>query len=62
MKDNKLTTTQAGFSSPTETAPLGIPIGIELLGRPWKDFELLDIAERFEGVLQARREPVLETV
>ncbi|KAJ9353748.1 hypothetical protein DTO027B9_5191 [Paecilomyces variotii] len=52
----------AGFSSPTETAPLGIPIGIELLGRPWKDFELLDIAERFEGILQARREPVLETV
>ncbi|KAJ9368437.1 hypothetical protein DTO282E5_6905 [Paecilomyces variotii] len=52
----------AGFSSPTETAPLGIPIGIELLGRPWKDFELLDIAEMFEGVLQARREPVLETV
>ncbi|KAL1880357.1 hypothetical protein Plec18167_003761 [Paecilomyces lecythidis] len=49
----------AGFSPPTETAPLGVPIGIELLGRPWKDFELLDIAERFEGVLQARREPAL---
>ncbi|KAJ9297198.1 hypothetical protein DTO271G3_4491 [Paecilomyces variotii] len=52
----------AGFSSPTETAPFGIPIGIELLGRPWKDSELLNIAERFEGVLKARREPVLETV
>ncbi|GAD94270.1 amidase family protein [Paecilomyces variotii No. 5] len=49
----------AGFSPPTETAPLGVPIGIEFLGRPWKDFALLDIAERFEGVLQARREPAL---
>ena len=30
----------AGFSAPSETAPIGMPIGIELVGRPWSDGEL----------------------
>ncbi|KAL2006878.1 hypothetical protein VTN00DRAFT_9546 [Thermoascus crustaceus] len=50
----------AGFSPPTESAPLGVPMGLELMGKPWRDLELLDIAERFEAVLQARREPRLD--
>lgn len=37
-----------------------MPIGLELMGKPWRDLELLDIAERFEAVLQARREPRLD--
>lgn len=49
----------AGFSHETTTAPRGVPIGIELMGKPWHDDELLDIAERFESILQARREPDL---
>lgn len=48
----------AGFSPPSETAAQGIPIGIELMGQPWMDDELLDLAERFERVIQGRRPPV----
>ncbi|KAL5366448.1 amidase signature domain-containing protein [Aspergillus floccosus] len=48
----------AGFSPPSPTAPQGIPIGLELMGRPWQDDELLDLAEHFESVIQARKAPV----
>ncbi|KAE8373118.1 amidase signature domain-containing protein [Aspergillus bertholletiae] len=50
----------AGFSPETTSAPLGIPIGIELMGQPWKDRELLDLAQEFESVLAARKPPVLD--
>ena len=30
-------TLPAGFSAPTATAPLGVPIGLELLGREWSE-------------------------
>ncbi|GAQ10298.1 hypothetical protein ALT_7619 [Aspergillus lentulus] len=49
----------AGFSSHTESAPLGVPIGLELMGKPWRDDDLLDIAEQFERVIQGRRPPDL---
>lgn len=49
----------AGFSPETPSAPLGIPIGIELMGQPWKDQELLDLAQKFESVLKARKPPIL---
>ncbi|KAB8074255.1 amidase signature domain-containing protein [Aspergillus leporis] len=49
----------AGFSPETPSAPRGIPIGIELMGHPWQDDELLDLAEKFESVLGARQLPVL---
>jgi hypothetical protein len=54
--------TVAGYSTPSDsvatvTAPLGVPIGLEFLGQPWRDSELLDLAERFEEVLQARNDP-----
>ncbi|KAE8419195.1 amidase signature domain-containing protein [Aspergillus pseudocaelatus] len=48
----------AGFSPETPSAPLGIPIGIELMGQPWKDQELLGIAQEFESVLTARKPPI----
>lgn len=60
MTDSGIST--AGFSPPTPSAPLGVPIGLELMGKPWRDLELLDIAERLEAVLQARREPMLDEV
>jgi amidase len=51
-------TITAGFTSPTDDAPHGVPIGLEFLGQPWKDHELLDIAQGFEDVLQARKVPI----
>ncbi|XHG07479.1 hypothetical protein AWENTII_010621 [Aspergillus wentii] len=50
----------AGFSSPSESAPLGVPIGLELMGRPGGDDRLFDIAEMFESVIQGRRQPELQ--
>ncbi|KAF9887389.1 hypothetical protein FE257_010244 [Aspergillus nanangensis] len=47
-----------GFSPPSETAPIGIPIGLELMGKPDDDEKLLDLAERFEESIQARKIPV----
>lgn len=32
---------------------------MELMGKPWQDEELLDVAEKFESILQVRREPDL---
>ncbi|KAG2010765.1 hypothetical protein GB937_007531 [Aspergillus fischeri] len=49
----------AGFSPQTESAPQGVPIGLELMGKPWQDVDLLDIAEQFERVIQGRRPPDL---
>lgn len=35
----------AGFSAPTEEAPIGVPIGMEILGLPWTEDKLLNIAQ-----------------
>ncbi|KAG0153841.1 hypothetical protein PDIDSM_1220 [Penicillium digitatum] len=47
----------AGRSPQTASAVLGIPIGLELMGRRWGDDELLEIAERAEGILKGRVAP-----
>lgn len=47
----------AGFSQPTTTAPEGVPIGIELLGRPWSEQVLIEISYAFEQVTRLRRPP-----
>ncbi|KXG49212.1 Amidase [Penicillium griseofulvum] len=49
----------AGRSPKTASAVLGVPIGLELMGRRWGDDELLDIAERVEGILKGRVRPIL---
>ncbi|KAJ5725055.1 uncharacterized protein N7483_006412 [Penicillium malachiteum] len=49
----------AGFSPPTPSAHLGIPVGIEFMGRHGHDDELLDIAEQVESLLQIRHVPAL---
>lgn len=51
---------QAGFSSPSETAPLGVPIGLELLGRPFNEATLIGIAYGFECATHHRQPPLLE--
>jgi amidase len=46
-----------GFSSPTATAALGVPIGIEFLGRPWSEKVLIEIAYGYEQGTKHRRAP-----
>ena len=49
----------AGFSTPTTTAPLGVPIGIEFIGRPWSEYRLLEIAAALEQARPVRLPPQL---
>ena len=48
-----------GFTSPTDSAPIGIPVGMELLGRPFEDGHLLALASAFEKTTYCRRPPCL---
>ncbi len=48
----------AGFSSPTDDAPIGVPIGLEILGRPWSEGTLIKIAYSFENITQYRKMPL----
>jgi Asp-tRNA(Asn)/Glu-tRNA(Gln) amidotransferase A subunit family amidase len=50
-------TIPAGFSAPSGNAPIGVPIGIEFLGRPWSEPSLLAIAHAVEQTGQLRRPP-----
>ncbi|KAM3418425.1 hypothetical protein BST61_g4414 [Cercospora zeina] len=51
-------TVPVGFSPASETAPEGVPIGMEILGSPWMDRELLRIAWQIEKRLgRVRRSP-----
>ena len=46
-----------GFSTPTPTAKIGVPIGIEFLGRPWSEKLLLEIAYSYEQATKHRHPP-----
>lgn len=50
-------TVPAGFSAPTQTAPLGVPVGMDILGKPWTEAKLLSIAYSFEQATHFRRPP-----
>lgn len=41
-------TIPAGFSAPSTSAPKGVPIGLEMLGRPWTEEGLLQMAYQIE--------------
>jgi amidase len=47
----------AGFSTPTDSAPIGVPVGIEFLGQPFSEPQLLRIAYGFEQATHARKPP-----
>lgn len=49
----------AGFTSPTDTAPIGIPVGIEFLGREWSEPTLFEIAYGFEQNTKFHKAPIL---
>lgn len=50
-------TVPAGFSPPTGDAPIGIPIGMEILGLPWSESKLLNIAAHISDLTHVRRMP-----
>ena len=47
----------AGFSTPTSSAPSGVPIGLDFLGRPWSEGILFSLAYSFEQATKFRRPP-----
>jgi amidase len=47
----------AGFSAPTSSAPIGVPVGIELLGPEWSEPVLIKLAYAFEQRAQIRKPP-----
>jgi Asp-tRNA(Asn)/Glu-tRNA(Gln) amidotransferase A subunit family amidase len=47
-----------GFSKPTASAPLGVPVGIELLGPEWSEPLLISLAFAYEQLASSRRPPV----
>ncbi|KAL1876257.1 hypothetical protein Daus18300_002885 [Diaporthe australafricana] len=47
----------AGFSAPSEDAPIGVPIGMEILGLPWSEGRLLSIAQQIGELAPVRRMP-----
>lgn len=52
-------TIPGGFSAPTETAPQGVPIGIEFFGRPFDEPTLIALAYAYEQSTLNRRAPIL---
>ncbi len=50
-------TLPAGFSRPSANAPIGVPIGLEILGRPWSEGTLISIAFAFEQITGFRKPP-----
>lgn len=50
-------TVPAGFSPTSTDAPLGVPIGMEILGMPWSEGKLLNIARMVADVKRIRRMP-----
>jgi Asp-tRNA(Asn)/Glu-tRNA(Gln) amidotransferase A subunit family amidase len=57
LTGSPVVTVPIGFSPATDTAPIGIPIGMEILGLPWSEAKLLAAAARIDDLLQARRMP-----
>jgi Asp-tRNA(Asn)/Glu-tRNA(Gln) amidotransferase A subunit family amidase len=46
-----------GFSAPTATAPVGVPVGLELLGPEWSEPTLFKLAYAYEQAAKVRKPP-----
>lgn len=51
-------TVPANFSEPSADAPIGVPIGLEILGKPWEEQKLLGVGYAIEQLLKIRRPPI----
>ncbi|KAI9711638.1 MAG: hypothetical protein M1828_001898 [Chrysothrix sp. TS-e1954] len=59
LTGSPVVTVPAGFSEPSKEAPRGVPIGMEILGRPWTESKLFQIAYQIEKLTHVRRIPAL---
>ena len=50
-------TVPAGFSPITQDAPIGVPVGMEILGLPWTESHLLNLARIISEKKRVRRMP-----
>ena len=57
LTGSPVVTVPAGFSAKTAQAPVGVPIGMEILGRPYTEEKLLQIAYQVEMLAKVRRMP-----
>jgi Asp-tRNA(Asn)/Glu-tRNA(Gln) amidotransferase A subunit family amidase len=48
-----------GVSVPTGKSPEGLPIGVQLVGRPYEDELVLEVAEQLEAARGAWQPPPL---
>jgi Asp-tRNA(Asn)/Glu-tRNA(Gln) amidotransferase A subunit family amidase len=48
----------AGYSRVMPEAPLGVPIGLEIMGRPFDESTLVEIAYGYEQASQVRKSPI----
>jgi Asp-tRNA(Asn)/Glu-tRNA(Gln) amidotransferase A subunit family amidase len=51
-------TLPGGFSTPTSTAPLGVPVGVELMGAPFSEEALIHMGYSYEQATKHRKPPV----
>lgn len=57
LTGSPVVTVPAGFSPATQEAPIGVPIGMEIMGLPWTEAKLLNIAARISDIMHIRRMP-----
>jgi Asp-tRNA(Asn)/Glu-tRNA(Gln) amidotransferase A subunit family amidase len=57
LTGSPVVTVPAGFSPSTVDAPIGVPIGMEILGRPWSESMLINIASHISSLTHVRRMP-----
>lgn len=50
-------TVPMGFSKPDQNAPIGVPMGVDMIGRPFSDALLLKLAYSFEQATKVHRPP-----
>jgi Asp-tRNA(Asn)/Glu-tRNA(Gln) amidotransferase A subunit family amidase len=51
-------TLPGGFSAPTDSAPLGVPVGVELMGAPFSEETLLHMGYTYEQATKHRKPPL----
>lgn len=51
-------TVPAGFSLPSEDAPIGVPVGMEIMGLPYSEGKLLNIASHITHLRPVRKMPI----